>query len=207
MNYNKIYFSIIENAKQRTIQNEYVEKHHIVPKCLGGDNSKLNLVSLTYREHFVCHWLLCKIYPEDYKLKAAFAKMLEIKGNRVTSSWMFDTVKKNLKDIHYPWLEESWKIPWNKGKRGLQVAWNKGLKQPCTEERKKKTSESLKNRYKETHHHRKGTPSWNSGKTGLQEAWNKNKTMPKSECIHCRKMVDIMNMKRWHGDKCKNKSL
>ncbi|CAB4162980.1 hypothetical protein UFOVP787_211 [uncultured Caudovirales phage] len=40
MNYNKIYFSIIENAKQRTIKNEYVEKHHIVPKCLGGDKCK-----------------------------------------------------------------------------------------------------------------------------------------------------------------------
>jgi len=207
MNYEKIYISIIDKAKQRSINDQYVEKHHILPKCIGGSNDKTNLVSLTYREHFICHWLLCKIYKDNYKLKAALAKMIERKGERITSSWMFEAVKRNLKDIKYPWLEESWKNPWNKDKKGLQEAWNKGLKQPATEERKKKTSETLKKKYTKIQHHRKGTLSWNSGKKGLQEAWNKNKSMPKTSCPHCNKMVDLLNMKRWHGDNCKNKSL
>jgi hypothetical protein len=40
------------------------EKHHIVPKSLGGSNQKSNLTHLTPREHFICHWLLVKIYAE-----------------------------------------------------------------------------------------------------------------------------------------------
>jgi len=58
--YTKIYFNIIDIAKSRTIAG-YVEKHHIIPKSLGGDNSTNNLVKLTAREHFICHWLLSKM--------------------------------------------------------------------------------------------------------------------------------------------------
>jgi len=35
---------------------------------LGGDNNKNNLVELTAREHFLCHRLLCEIYPLNHKL-------------------------------------------------------------------------------------------------------------------------------------------
>ena len=53
---------IIDRAKSRTLlANEYYEKHHIIPKSLGGTNEKENLVSLTAREHFICHLLLLKI--------------------------------------------------------------------------------------------------------------------------------------------------
>ena len=41
------------------------EKHHIKPRSLFPDliNDKENIVKLTYREHYICHWLLTKIYP------------------------------------------------------------------------------------------------------------------------------------------------
>lgn len=203
MDYQTIYNKIIKNSKDRE-NNQYVERHHIIPKCLNGNDSKENITCLTYREHFICHWLLCKIYPNEPKLKAAFAKMLQSTKNhkRIVSSYMFEAVKRATKDLHYPWLQG--KEPWNKGKKGLQEAWNKGLKQPATEERKIKTSETLKKKYEEIGHHRKGTPSWNSGKKGLQEAWNKNKSMPKLPCPHCNILVDSLNMKRWHGDNCKS---
>lgn len=70
MNYQRIYNQIIERAKTRQIEG-YVEKHHIIPKCLGGNNNKNNLVKLTAREHFVCHLLLTEIYPNESKLKQA----------------------------------------------------------------------------------------------------------------------------------------
>jgi len=203
MNYLTVYNSIIEKSKCR-VNDMYVEKHHIIPKCIGGNNNSDNLVSLTYREHFICHWLLCKIYPDNYKLKAAFAKMLESNKNnkRITSSYMFDAVKRNLKDTQYPWLRNL--EPWNKGKKGLQVPWNKGIKTgPATEERKKKSSETLKKKYKTLEHHRKNKSPWNKGKKGLQVPWNKGIETVKEECPHCNKMVDRLNMKKWHGDKCK----
>jgi hypothetical protein len=67
MNYQKVYNQIIERAKNRQLEG-YKEKHHIIPKCLGGDNNKNNLVELTAREHFLCHRLLCEIYPLNHKL-------------------------------------------------------------------------------------------------------------------------------------------
>lgn len=79
MNYAKIYERIIERALCRNIVG-YTEKHHIVPRCLGGTNDKDNLVLLTAKEHFICHLLLTKMYlygsNEYYKMCHAFLMML-----------------------------------------------------------------------------------------------------------------------------------
>lgn len=80
MKYLKIYNEIIERAKNREIDG-YVEKHHIVPKCVGGNNKKDNIVSLTPKEHYVCHRLLCEIYPNETKLKYAFWRMCNVANN------------------------------------------------------------------------------------------------------------------------------
>lgn len=71
MNYQKIYDSLINKAKNR-ILDCYTEKHHIIPKCLGGSDEECNLVSLTGREHFLAHWLLYRIYPTNGSLATAF---------------------------------------------------------------------------------------------------------------------------------------
>lgn len=67
MDYVIIYNRIIERAKNRVLEG-YKEKHHIIPKCLGGSNDKENLVELTAREHFLCHQILCEIYPNNKNL-------------------------------------------------------------------------------------------------------------------------------------------
>ena len=48
MRYEYIYNQITERAKNRVLVG-YNEKHHIIPKCLGGDNSKENLVKKIYQ--------------------------------------------------------------------------------------------------------------------------------------------------------------
>ena len=58
--YSKWYHKIIENAKLRNLS-EGIEKHHIIPKSLGGSNLKQNIARLTPREHFVCHMMLTKM--------------------------------------------------------------------------------------------------------------------------------------------------
>jgi len=58
--YTKTYYQIIERARNRTLF-EYKEKHHIIPKSLNGPDESFNIVSLTAREHFICHWLLTKM--------------------------------------------------------------------------------------------------------------------------------------------------
>jgi 5-methylcytosine-specific restriction endonuclease McrA len=58
--YTTWYNKIILNARNRIIDG-YVEKHHVIPKSLGGTDEISNLVVLTAKEHFVCHLLLTKM--------------------------------------------------------------------------------------------------------------------------------------------------
>jgi hypothetical protein len=79
MDWHKIYHNIIQKAKIRE-GGEYTERHHIIPKCLGGNNSKENLVRLTGREHFIIHKILVILYPDNKSLKFALWAMCNQKG-------------------------------------------------------------------------------------------------------------------------------
>jgi hypothetical protein len=75
--YKNWYDRITSDAQSRTTT-EYTETHHILPRSLGGTDDKSNLTKLTAREHFICHWLLIKIYPageEHWKMLNAFRMM------------------------------------------------------------------------------------------------------------------------------------
>lgn len=78
--YTRWYYNIVDRAKTRNLSAEdYYEKHHIIPKSLGGSNRADNLVKLTAREHFVAHWLLTKMVSntkEKYQMWNAFSCML-----------------------------------------------------------------------------------------------------------------------------------
>lgn len=57
----------MERAKVRDIDG-YSERHHIKPRCMGGDNSPENIVRLTPEEHYVAHQLLVRIHPRNKDL-------------------------------------------------------------------------------------------------------------------------------------------
>jgi hypothetical protein len=96
MDYEKIYKLIIERSKDRIIDG-YKEIHHIIPKCMGGNNDKSNLSHLTAKEHFICHRLLCEIYPSNKKLKYALWLMMNTKRNYqyryVPSSRIYEKIR------------------------------------------------------------------------------------------------------------------
>lgn len=62
MDYKKIHDQIILRAKTRPFISGYFERHHVLPKSMGGNNAKANIVNLTAREHYIVHWLLFKIH-------------------------------------------------------------------------------------------------------------------------------------------------
>ena len=72
MNYSKVYTQLMERARNRSNIFEY-ETHHVLPKSLGGANTRDNLVKLTLREHFVAHRLLTKIHTGTAQRKMYFA--------------------------------------------------------------------------------------------------------------------------------------
>lgn len=142
------YNSIISKAKNRVI-NGYTEKHHIIPRSLGGSDEEVNLVSLTSREHFICHLLLTKIYStgtfEWYKMNHAFMFMTASKnGKRYVNSRLYDYAKKNFsKAMSYAqsgnknsqhgttWivnidLRKNRKIPSNELQYWLEIGWTQG---------------------------------------------------------------------------------
>lgn len=109
MNYQKIYDSLITNRQLNPLpQDTYTEKHHIKPRCMGGDNSRGNLVNLTGREHFLAHWLLAKIYGG--RLWAALKVMCvknskSGKGKKLTSR-SYQKIRE---------MDSLWRSEWYKG--------------------------------------------------------------------------------------------
>ncbi|WFD55724.1 hypothetical protein phi5_244 [Enterobacter phage phi5] len=92
MNYHKIYEQLMTIGTDA----EYTEKHHIVPKCMGGSDDPENLVELSARQHFIAHLLLVKMYPGNHKLIYA-ANMLTVGTSRSSA---------RTANRRYGWLKE-----------------------------------------------------------------------------------------------------
>jgi hypothetical protein len=59
------YNQIVKHYKELDLKKSgelYTESHHIIPKSMGGSNSKDNLVRVPARVHFLLHWMLYRIY-------------------------------------------------------------------------------------------------------------------------------------------------
>lgn len=75
MNYLRIYNDLIIRANNRDELKSYTEKHHIIPRCMGGADDMYNLAKLTPEEHYLAHQLLVKIYPNNHQLVYAATMM------------------------------------------------------------------------------------------------------------------------------------
>lgn len=93
MNYSKHYNLLIERSKSRILEG-YVEKHHIVPKCLGGSNDKSNIAILTPEEHFLAHQLLIKMHPGNRDLIYATQLMSVHHTNARVNNKLFGWLRK-----------------------------------------------------------------------------------------------------------------
>ena len=58
-----LYERLMDRAKGRELLG-YTEKHHVLPKCMGGSNDPSNIVRLTAKEHFMAHKMLVRIHPD-----------------------------------------------------------------------------------------------------------------------------------------------
>ena len=81
--YHKWYDQLIDRARNRTIEG-YVERHHIVPRSLGGTNEKSNLVALTAREHLIAHMLLPRFVENKAPMWNAVWMMMNTQGRKLT---------------------------------------------------------------------------------------------------------------------------
>lgn len=105
MDYQKIYYNIVRRGQERKLEG-YSEKHHIVPRCMGGTDDEINLVSLTPEEHYLCHLLLVKIYPNNIRLVKAAMFMTSsnesVKRNNKAYGWLKRQYSESIKGNSNP---------------------------------------------------------------------------------------------------------
>lgn len=102
MKYQAWHDRIIDAARCREMPACYSELHHIKPRSLGGSDDISNLVRLTYREHFLVHWLLTKICTgRDLHAmqKALSAMTMPVGDERIVSGWRFEVAKRAIRDL------------------------------------------------------------------------------------------------------------
>ena len=198
--YTTWYFNIITNASKRVNQFEYTEKHHIIPKSLGGTNNLNNLVNLTAREHFICHRLLVKMTTGKAKCSMAYAAwQMTLLNNRcryTPTSRTYAILKKQLSE----------------SKKGIPLseAHKDKMRKPKTAEHRAKLGQ-----YTRTDEHKTAISNMRKAQTGLQKRsedtkskmseWQKGVAKPKVKCEYCGKEISQMNYSRWHGKNCKSR--
>jgi hypothetical protein len=140
--YTEWYYQIISRAQARILPNDtYIETHHIIPKSLGGSNDPDNLITLTAREHFICHWLLTKMTDskDRFRMLGALRMMrAEKHGQQRYNTKITARVYANLKEEYFKLYSQQ-----TKGKKVM------------SEEAKKKISLAKKGRPSE----KKGIPT------------------------------------------------
>jgi hypothetical protein len=107
------YFNIIENAQRRK-SDGYFERHHIVPRCLGGGDELENLVDLTAKEHFVCHHLLTRMVTgrAQYLMAYALKSMAHLRSKNHERSYRITSTHYALIKIKTSeYQTELWKDP------------------------------------------------------------------------------------------------
>tara|TARA_R110002050_G_scaffold292859_1_gene448639 strand:- start:430 stop:1101 length:672 start_codon:yes stop_codon:yes gene_type:complete len=153
MDYKKIYYQIINRAKTRKLDG-YSEKHHIIPRCMMGNNNPSNLVSLTAREHFLCHMLLCEIYPTNNKLRhalflMAIGKQKVIEKKYVIGSRVYERLR-----VEYSKMmtgkKQSKETKDKKSKKMIEVWANKSQEEKDERARKFVATRKAKGNFKKT---------------------------------------------------------
>lgn len=169
MNYYKNYYDYISYVKTLNRykgDGNYYEKHHIIPKSLGGSNNDDNLVLLTAREHYLAHYLLCKIntgvalksmiwafhrmtYSRKYKNKINSSRLYEalrIKNKKILFDNIFrEKISKNTKGR--VWINNgiiSKMVKNNELENFLSTGWNIGRLQLCMSNKPRKKTLSRK---------------------------------------------------------------
>lgn len=75
MTYDKFINNILKTRGRFACGDEYHERHHILPKSLGGSDDDNNLIDLFPKEHYIAHELLAKEHPDNQKLTYAWWMM------------------------------------------------------------------------------------------------------------------------------------
>jgi hypothetical protein len=142
--YTTWYTAITDRARTRKLDG-YTERHHVIPKSLNGTDNKTNLVDLTAREHFICHWLLTKMYTGEAKSKMIYALNGMKRNGKFTqryetliTSRVYESLKKEFSIVHSATMKG--RDPWN---RGIPITEEQREKNRIAATGKKRSAEAI----------------------------------------------------------------
>jgi len=156
------------NYCRNTNKDGYTEKHHIIPKSMGGLDISDNIIILTGREHFIAHVLLWKSYRNKQTNCALWSMRMNSSGKRIfkINSKTYSLLKEEHSAIQSckmkldnPMFHKSTKNKISQSRTGSKTSEQtklkmsnirKGIKK--SEETKRKMSESSKGKPKSEQH-------------------------------------------------------
>jgi hypothetical protein len=189
MNYKHIYDQLCSRSQSRIWAKFTYEKHHIIPKSMGGSDKKSNIAILTPREHALAHLLLVKFLTGKHKAQMVFALKTMIsyrnKHRDQLTTRQYEALRKSFQiesqtPEYSSWRSEITKAQWTPERRA-QVAektrqqWVTGPKRESfgSEQYKLKKSQQMKERWQDPEYQQE-----QSQRTA--EAWNKDGYLRKS---------------------------
>ena len=164
----------------------YKEKHHIIPRCLGGSNSKDNLIDLYPSEHFIAHKLLAEENVNNFALVKAYWLLSNLKdGRQIQTPQEYEMIRTLYSKMQSKKMKKDFVNDKDKrlsmGKiKGKHCYTNGEINVYAFEcpngfrlgrtinEKQRKALDNL-------HKSRKGKPSWNKGKTNIYSEETKKK--------------------------------
>lgn len=181
------------------------EKHHILPKCMGGNNKKSNIVVLPVRYHIMAHIVLLEAYPDNFKLGYATlfttSYIERVKDRSTILQKSFST------RLLAQARETAIKSIRKEGERIRKTGERKGKNSSMfgkhlSDETKKKLSESRKGT-KLTEEQRK---KWSEVKLGEKNSfWGKSHTEKAKDTIS-KKVADLWKSGKYEGVRSKLKA-
>ena len=198
------YYEIITRANNicpRTIKKieamairGYIEDHHIIPKCLGGQDIISNKVWLTAEEHFICHKLLTEMTLDNAngKMWSALWRMMNKQSKNQGRDYIIDAKEYAIA------REQNAKNHSIRMKGELNPFYKKthtnSTKEAMSVSKKGKTYEEIFGKDK-ANEMRERRSSEGLGKLKGPQL--------KSTCPHCGVDGGFSIMKRWHFENCK----
>ena len=82
--YDEFIQNILTTRGRFNCEDQYHERHHIVPRSVGGSDNDDNLIDLYPREHFEAHKLLALENPENDSLMYAWWMMSHVGDREIT---------------------------------------------------------------------------------------------------------------------------
>lgn len=189
--YTKWYIALIESRKFQEKEKFKTEKHHIFPVSIFGNNK--HIVNLTYKEHFIAHLLLWKMFKEDniayYKMTYAFKAMSELssihnnRGVIKINSVIFSALKEEISRLNSIKMIDRWQDPEYRGNQTnhWQEYWSNPENKKAQSERRKEHFKDKDNYNKMAETNRKLTsdPEWRKKRSEAQKKLSADKEYTK----------------------------